>query len=193
MVEQVYSLWSEIRPRHQLSRGWGSGDLQSPCFLVVNMTNDSSCSENAELQAHIRLLQSSLEVLQASNASLETEKSGLAEKVSSLTADLRKSQDEMGKLAARNEELSQESLVRVKSVERQQKLLATDHEVTNILGARSLHIIDVFDVSSQGEFGASSRRVSRSFYRSVKSELVNTPPVPGFDRSAQLLAGANPL
>jgi len=55
----------------------------------------------------------------------------------------------MGKLAARNEELSQESLVRVKSVERQQKLLATDHEVTNILGARSLHIIDVFDVSSQ--------------------------------------------
>jgi len=36
--------------------------------------------ENAELQAHIRLLQSSLEVLQASNASLETEKSGLAEK-----------------------------------------------------------------------------------------------------------------
>jgi len=157
------------------------------------MTNDSSCSENAELQAHIRLLQSSLEVLQASNASLETEKSGLAEKVSSLTADLRKSQDEMGKLAARNEELSQESLVRVKSVERQQKLLATDHEVTNILGARSLHIIDVFDVSSQGEFGASSRRVSRSFYRSVKSELVNTPPVPGFDRSAQLLAGANPL
>ncbi len=108
-------------------------------------------------------------------------------------ADLRKSQDEMGKLAARNEELSQESLVRLKSVERRQKLLATDHEVTDILGARSLHIIDVFDVSSQGEFGASNLRVSRSFYRSVKSALVNTPPVPGFDRSAQLLAGANPL
>ena len=44
MFERVYSLWSEIRPRHLLSRGWGSDDLQSFCFLVVTMTNDSSCS-----------------------------------------------------------------------------------------------------------------------------------------------------
>ncbi len=122
--------------------------------------------ENAELQARIRLLQSSLEVLQASNASLEAEKSALSEKVSSVTADLRKSQDEIGKLAARNEDLSQESLVRVKSVERQQKLLATDHDITEILGARSLHIIDVFDVSSQGEF---ERPFGRIFYTEGKS------------------------
>jgi hypothetical protein len=135
-------------------------------LLNSEATRQREAGENAQLQARVRLLQSSLEVLQASNASLEAEKSGLSEKVSSVTADLRKSQDEIGKLAARNEDLSQESLVRVKSVERQQKLLATDHDITEILGARSLHIIDVFDVSSQGEF---ERPFGRIFYTEGKS------------------------
>ncbi len=135
-------------------------------LLSLEATRQRQTGENAELEARIRLLQSSLEVLQASNNSLEAEKSGLVEKVSSVTADLRKSQDEIGKLAARNEELSQESLVRVKSVERQQKLLATDHDITDILGARSLHIIDVFDVSSQGEF---EHAFGRIFYTEGKS------------------------
>ncbi len=135
-------------------------------LLSTEAIGQRQALENAELQTRIRLLQSSLEVLQASNTSLEAEKSGLTEKVSSVTADLRKSQDELGKLAARNEELSQESLVHVKSVERQQKLLATDHDITEILGARSLHIIDVFDVSSQGEF---ERPFGRIFYTEGKS------------------------
>ncbi len=135
-------------------------------LLSTEATRQRQVGENAELQARIRLLQSSLEVLQVSNASLEAEKSGLTEKVSSVAADLRKSQDELGKLAARNEELSQQSLVHVKSVERQQKLLATDHDITDILGARSLHIIDVFDVSSQGEF---EHAFGRIFYTEGKS------------------------
>ena len=135
-------------------------------LVSMEATRQRQAGENTDLQARIRLLQSSLEVVQASNTSLEAEKSGLAEKLSSVTADLRKSQDEMGKLAARNEELSQESLVHVKSVERQQKLLATDHDITDILGARSLHIIDVFDVSSQGEF---ERPFGRIFYTEGKS------------------------
>ncbi len=135
-------------------------------LLRLEATRQREAGENAGLQDRIRLLQSSLEVLQASKATLEAEKSGLAERVSSLTADLRKSQDEMGGLAARNEELSQESLAHVKSVERQQKLLATDHDIRDILGARSLHIIDVFDVSSRGEF---ERPFGRIFYTEGKS------------------------
>jgi len=141
-------------------------DATHQALLSLEATRNRDAGENAELQARIRLLQSSLEVLQASNASLEAEKSGLAEKISALTADRRKSQDEMEKLVARNEDLSQESLVRVKSVERQQKLLATDHDITEILGARSLHIIDVFDVSSQGEF---EHPFGRIFYTEGKS------------------------
>jgi hypothetical protein len=135
-------------------------------LLNLEAARHSEAGKNAELQARIRLLQSSLEVLQTSNASLEAEKSGLAERVLTVTADLRKSQDEMGRLTARNEELSQESLAHVKSVERQQKLLATDHDIRDILGARSLHIIDVFDVSSQGEF---ERPFGRIFYSEGKS------------------------
>jgi len=122
--------------------------------------------EHSELQDRFRLLQSSLEVLQRSNSSLDDEKSGLAEKVSTMTADLRKSHDEIARLAARNGELSQESLARVRSAERQQKLLATDHDIRDILGARSLHIIDVYDVSSQGEF---ERPFGRIFYTEGKS------------------------
>ncbi len=129
-------------------------------------TRQREAGENAGLQDRIRLLQSSLEVLQVSKATLEAEKSGLTERVSSLTADVRKSQDEIGGLVARNEELSQESLAHVKSVERQQKLLATDHDIRDILGARSLHIIDVFDVSSRGEF---ERPFGRIFYTEGKS------------------------
>ncbi len=72
----------------------------------------------------------------------------------------------MGRLAARNEELSQESLANIKSAERQQKLLATDHDIRDILGARSLHIIDVFDVSSRGEF---ERPFGRIFYTEGRS------------------------
>ena len=135
-------------------------------LLSLEATRQREAGENAGLQDRIRLLQSSLDVLQASKVTLEAEKSGLAETVSRLTADLRKSQDEMGGLAARNEELSQESLAQVRSVDRQQKLLATDHDIREILGARSLHIIDVFDVSSRGEF---ERPFGRIFYTEGKS------------------------
>jgi len=135
-------------------------------LLSLEATRQREAGENAGLQDRIRLLQSSLDVLQASKATLEAEKSGLAERVSSLTADVRKSQDEIGGLVARNEELSQESLAQVRSVERQQKLLATDHDIREILGARSLHIIDVFDVSSRGEF---ERPFGRIFYTEGKS------------------------
>lgn len=123
-------------------------------------------AEYAELQERARLLQSSIEALQASNGDLMAEKTGLAEKISALTADLRTSQGEMARLAAHNAELSQEQLARLRSAERQQKLLATDHDIRDILGARSLHIIDVFDVNSQGEL---ERPFGRIFYTEGKS------------------------
>jgi hypothetical protein len=65
----------------------------------------------------------------------------------------------MARVTARNEELSQEALTRVRYSERQQKLLATDRDVRDILGARSLHMINVYDVSSQGEFEPAFGRI----------------------------------
>lgn len=135
--------------------------------LAVNeVARHRDAREYSELQDRVRLLQSSLEVLRDSNINLEAEKAGVVERVSNLTADLRKSRDEMERLTVRNEELSQEALTHVRSVERQQKLLATDHDIRDILGARSLLIVDVYDVSSQGEF---ERPFGRIFYTEGKS------------------------
>jgi len=133
---------------------------------ITEEARRQGATELAQLQDRVRLLQSSLDVLQASSAGLESERAGLSEKVSSLTTELRKSQDEMAKVNARNEELSLEALTKVRYAERQQKLLATDHDIRDILGARSLHIIDVYDVSSQGEF---ERAFGRIFYTEGKS------------------------
>lgn len=71
----------------------------------------------------------------------------------------------MGKVEARNQDLTRESLTQVRFVERQQRLLATDHDLRDILGARSLRIIDVYDVGSQGEF---ERPFGRIFYTEGK-------------------------
>lgn len=113
-----------------------------------------------------RLLQTSLDMFQASKSTFEAENADLLAKVSKLTDDLKKSQEELTGLSARNEALSQETLSKVKYAERQQKLLATDHDIRDILGSRSLHIIDVYDVSGQGEL---ERPFGRIFYTEGKS------------------------
>jgi hypothetical protein len=114
-----------------------------------------------------RLLQSSLEVFQASKSTLETENAELSAKISKLTDDLKKSHEELTGLTARNEAGSQDALSKVKYVvDRQQKLLATDHDIRDILGSRSLHIIDVYDVSGQGEL---EHPFGRIFYTEGKS------------------------
>ncbi len=133
---------------------------------AVEAARHRDAGELAQLEERVRLLQSSLDVLQASNVTLKAEEEGLSARISGLTADLRNSQDETAKVSARNEELSQETLTKVRYAERQQKLLATDRDIRDILGARSLHIIDVYDVSSEGEF---ERPFGRIFYTEGKS------------------------
>jgi len=133
---------------------------------AVEAARHRDAGELAQLEERVRLLQSSLDVLQASNVSLKAEEEVLSARISGLTADLRNSQDETAKVSARNEELSQEALTKVRYAERQQKLLATDRDIRDILGARSLHIIDVYDVSSEGEF---ERPFGRIFYTEGKS------------------------
>jgi hypothetical protein len=135
-------------------------------LLSTEEARNRDADELAQLQERVKLLQSSLDRLQASSVGLEAERAGLSEKLANLTAELRKAQGEMATVSARNEELSQEALTKVRFAERQQKLLATDRDVRDILGARSLHIIDVYDVSSQGEF---ERAFGRIFYTEGKS------------------------
>lgn len=122
--------------------------------------------EYDSIQDRMKLLQASLDVLQASNTALESDKVKLLQKVSALTAGLRQSELEMARVDERNQELARESLTRIHFVERQQKLLATDHDLRDILGARSLRIIDVYDVGTQGE---TEEPFGRIFYTQGKS------------------------
>jgi len=132
----------------------------------AEVARQRDASDNAELRDHLRMLKSSLDVLQAEKANTEVEKAGLSDRIASLTAEARKSQDEMTRITARNDELSQQAFSQVRYLERQQKLLATDHDIRDILGSRSLRIIDVYDVTSQGEF---EHPFGRIFYREGQS------------------------
>jgi hypothetical protein len=116
---------------------------------------DHDVTELAQVQERVRLLQSSLDVLdvlQTSGTSLEADRDAMSDKVSNLTAELRRTREELAVVNTRNEQLSQEALVKVRFAERQQKLLATDHDIRDILGARSLRMIDVYDVGAEGEY-----------------------------------------
>lgn len=132
----------------------------------AQMARQREAADNADLRDRLRMAQSSLDVLQAGKTNTEAEKAALAERIASLTAEARKSQDELARITARNEELSQQAFSRIRYLERQQKLLATDHDIRDILGSRSLRIIDVYDVTSQGEF---EQPFGRIFYTEGQS------------------------
>jgi hypothetical protein len=123
-------------------------------------------SDYANLNNHLRLLQSSLDAAQSSNINLENERKDLLTQVADLTTALRDSRDEVTRVGSRNQELTQQSLTQVRYVQRQQKLLGTDHALRDILGARSLRIIDVYDVGSKGDFELPFGRI---FYTEGKS------------------------
>ena len=160
-----------VRASLQLSNGEARKLLAENEALRRSLADSEAAREQqardfVALRDRERLLQSSLDVLQASQASVEAENAGLSERISKLTDDLKKAREDSTALTARNEALSQETLSKVKYVERQQKLLATDHDIRDILGSRSLHIIDVYDVSGEGEL---QRPFGRVFYNEGKS------------------------
>lgn len=77
--------------------------------------------------------------------------------------------DDQGSLAA-NEvqiaDLSRQARESAEVIDKQQKLLAVDEDVRNLMAARSLHITDVFDVSGNG---TRKNAFGRVFYTEGKS------------------------
>lgn len=159
---------ANIRPseKNEFEKLKAENNTLRQSLSMADAARQRQADEYAELWSRTRLLQSSMDVLQASKASLEAEKEALSEKIGSLTADVKRSKAEVAQFTARNDQLSQEALSRVRYVERQQRLLATDHDIRELLGSRSLRIIDVYDVTSEGEF---ERPFGRVFYTDGKS------------------------
>jgi len=64
------------------------------------------------------------------------------------------------------QELSEKISAQTESVERQTRLLAAGRDIHDLMGARNLHIVDVFDVDSKGK---DRRAFGRVFYTKEKS------------------------
>jgi ribosomal protein L34E len=65
-------------------------------------------------------------------------------------------------------ELSEQLAYNVERLDRQRRFLATDRDIRDLMGARSLHIIDVFDVDGKGK---TEHAFGRVFYTEGKSLL----------------------
>ena len=119
-------------------------------------------------QDKVKALQSSLDNLQVANGRLQAENSDLTQKTQKtigLEAELRQARNELSNAAARSQEAEHQSLSQVRYVEQQRKLLATDRDLRDILGARSLRIIDVYDVGAKGQY---EQPFGRIFYAEGK-------------------------
>ena len=140
-------------------------------FARIESAEASTQRLSAEAKASqdkLRALQSSLDTVQAANIRLQTENGDLsqkAQKAIGLEGELRQARSELAVVAARGQEAEHQSLSQVRYVEQQRKLLATDHDLRDILGARSLRIIDVYDVSAKGQY---EQPFGRIFYAEGK-------------------------
>jgi len=82
---------------------------------------------------------------------------------------LRKTGDETRRMAdrlARVEELERELGTTSEALDRAKRLLVADHDIRDLMGARNLHITDVYDVDSKGK---TRQAFGRAFYTEGKS------------------------
>jgi len=116
----------------------------------------------------------------SAEAQAEREKEGsLAEKLRETEASLgqmagelqtlRKAGEESLRMAdrlARVEELERELGASTEALDRAKRLLAADHDIRDLMGARNLHITDVYDVDSKGK---TRQAFGRAFYTEGRS------------------------
>ena len=130
---------------------------------------DSSTAENARLAAeNANLLRSreDLERLERSEnqaqASLASTQGQLAQLRSQREKDLAQSEDLRNQVAA----LTSETAVRERTIEEQRKLLESDKDIRDLMGARDLYIADVYDVDGDNQ---RPKPFGRVFYTRDKS------------------------
>jgi hypothetical protein len=126
---------------------------------------DRSAADLSSLQDRVRSLQSALDAAQGMSSRIQSENGELSQKATGLETELQQARTELALATARNQEVEHTSLQQVRYAERQRKLLATDRDLREMLGARSLRIIDVYDVGSKGEY---QQPFGRIFYTQGK-------------------------
>jgi hypothetical protein len=117
---------------------------------------------------------------------LSAEAQGEREKEGSLAEKLRQTETSLGEMSgelqtlrkageearhmadrlARVEELERELGASTEALDRAKRLLVADHDIRDLMGARNLHITDVYDVDSKGK---TLQAFGRAFYTEGKS------------------------
>jgi len=148
-------------------------------------------ARNAELNAQYDAIEKRLKValddVGALQAQMQAEAQAGQEKESILARDLEQARASIGQMAieldglrkarsenalilddrkARIEELQNQLKAQTDSLDRSRRLLAADRDIRDLMGARNLHITDVYDVDARGK---TRQLFGRVFYTKEKS------------------------
>lgn len=148
-------------------------------------------AKNVELSALYdalgRKLKAASDEIEALRAQVQVQAQAAQEKESQLSQDLENSRAAVGQMAtdldrlrndrvedalaledrqARMEELQKQLSAQTQSLDRSRRLLAADRDIRELMGARNLHITDVYDVDAKGK---TRQLFGRVFYTKEKS------------------------
>lgn len=109
-------------------------------------------SKGGELENKLRETEASLNQMTQEIQNLRSTRSG--------------TDDQLANQDARVKELSEKLKAQTEALDRERSLLAAGRDIRDLMGARNLHILDVFDVDGKGK---SKRTFGRVFYTEGKS------------------------
>ncbi len=118
--------------------------------------------------ARVQLVKASDSRIQLANKLAETEQA--VTRVNDELQRLHRSRSEdavtIASQGLQMQELSEKLSAQTENLERERSLLAAGHDIHDLMGARNLHIVDVFDVDTKGK---DRRAFGRVFYTEEKS------------------------
>jgi Anti-sigma-K factor rskA, C-terminal len=187
---------SGVKPRPENAATAPSAQMSSIGAVATNAAGASAMletdlrrarEENAELLARVKAAEERLQTdvsqnqsLQAEIASVKGVERDLIAKLSEATATINQMTGELRNLLegrskdasliaaqeSRLKDLAEKIKGQSEAIERQNQLLVADRDIRDLMTARNLHIIDVFDVDGKGD---TRRTFGRVFYTEGKS------------------------
>jgi hypothetical protein len=129
---------------------------------LLSAAEDRATALEAAIQAVNQKLNSQSQDFSQTAADLAAARAGLADAQSAATSNVAAIVDLRYKLADAEAKLKDTS----DSLDRGRQMLAADREIRDIMGARNVHIVDVFDIDGKGR---AKKPFGRAFYTQGKS------------------------
>ena len=129
---------------------------------MLNAADQRATALEATIQAANQKLSGQSQDLSKAAADLTATRAGLADAQSATTSNVAAMVELRYKLADAEARLKDTT----DSLERERQMLAADREIRDIMGARDVHIVDVFDIDGKGR---AKKPFGRAFYTQGKS------------------------